>query len=150
MTELKFLLLLLLGFSFRAEGQTNYLMVCRSVSQGAATLESSYGVMKLSVVFTRGKVPANQVIPEGTCTWMDRGLFADEPRMLSYEFSANQHFTMMMNLSGNTAMTTGDPSSFTYNPIIEAMTKLRYFGSIQYFWVHNVDNQYFKVVKLGP
>jgi hypothetical protein len=142
--------MLFLAFSFEAKSQTTYLMACRGVHRGFSILESSYGVMKLTVPFTKGKVPADQGIPGGTCTWMDRGLFADEPQKLYYEFSANQHFTMLINLGDNTAMSTGAPSTFTHNPIIDAMSNLHYSGFLYYFWVYNVDNQYFKVVRLGP
>jgi hypothetical protein len=137
-------------FTPHLEAQTSYLMACRSLSQDAAILESSHGTMKLSVPFTKGQVRADQGIPEGTCTWMDRGLTPQEPRVLKYEFPSSQPFTLMINLVGNTALSTGPVDSVNHNPVVDAMGHLWYFGYVQYFWVYNVDNKFFQVVRAGP
>lgn len=71
---------ILLG-SEAARMQQSYPLVCR----GSANLEIGIAPNEgnIAFTFTRGTRPASQGLAPGECSWMDRGMYPNEPDRLS-------------------------------------------------------------------
>src|SRR5260370_11447634 len=61
--------------------QQSYPLVCRGSSNLAIAIAPNEG--NIALMFTRGTKPANQGLAPGECSWVDRGVRAEEPNRVS-------------------------------------------------------------------
>src|SRR5712691_13413074 len=76
--------------------QQSYPLVCRgSANLAIDTADTAPGEENIGFVFTRGTKPAGEGLGPGECSWVDRGMHADEPDRLS------QHVAMSLKAGPN-------------------------------------------------
>jgi hypothetical protein len=75
------------------EGQKSYELPCCGTTgqEMSFAIEpgSSEGVNQLTVVFTKGSRPADEGLAPGRCSWIDRGMWQQEPNRLIQDIDAN-------------------------------------------------------------
>src|SRR6266550_6592607 len=79
-----------------ARTQQSYPLICRGSANLAIGIAPGDG--NIGFVFTRGTKPANQGLAPGECSWVDRGMYANEPDKLSQHVANG-----IQSLSGNLA-----------------------------------------------
>jgi hypothetical protein len=77
------------------QGQTSYQLRCRGTrgQEMSFAIEpgSSEGVNQLTVIFTKGSGPADEGLAPGQCSWIDRGMWQQEPNRLIQNIYANSN-----------------------------------------------------------
>ena len=79
-----------------ARTQESYPLVCRGSANLGIGVASNEG--NIGFIFTRGTKPAHQGLAPGECSWVDRGVRAEEPNRLSQHVSNG-----LQSLAGNLA-----------------------------------------------
>ncbi len=89
----------ILSGSEAARTPESYPLVCRggpSVGRGSVSVSGKGN--NIAFYFTRGTKPAREGLAPGECSWVDRGMHADEPDMLSQHVEEDTVFSEIMKI----------------------------------------------------
>lgn len=130
---------LVLAGAFAQAAPQSYPLVCRG--GGNVTLGYSSTETAALMYFKKGTQPAGAGLQAGMCSWVDRGIGANEPPCLRQTGVAAQVWWFVNGIGGQAY------ANSTQAPWMRQMTDPTKF---QTFQVYNPGNGCFVVTRLGP
>lgn len=131
-------------------GPKSYPMLCKAGGSARLTLGTlAQPVLRMNYTFRKGSRPATAGLSGGECTWMDRGISADEPGMMTIDTRGVQLNVDIMAGAGQSinVRVGGDPQkSATLNRLIQAVRSGREFQ----VYAYNDKQGHFVITRIGP